>query len=200
MSEKSIIKIQSLIRGFLTRKNLRKPKDNMTPEIVEELLDQYNKKLLLNKRINKLLSKKKIRNENFPSEIQENLVKFCLFKLRKIMPCWDTKCGDLCFINKKLEVKGFMTNAPSSFGATESWNWIYFVDCKDTLNKHFKIYEIKLSNKSKEWQNLKINKTQTYCDQCKEKRRPRLKFDEIKKQIGEKCQLIFDGNISELHQ
>ena len=58
------------------------------------------------------------------------------------MPCWDTKCGDLCFINKKLEVKGFTTNAPSSFGATESWNWIYFVDCKDTLNKHFKIYEI----------------------------------------------------------
>jgi hypothetical protein len=41
---------------------------------------------------------------------------------------------------------------------------------------------------------------QTFNDQCKEKRRPRLRFEEIKKQIGIQCVLIFDGNLSNLYQ
>jgi len=196
---KSIIKIQALFRGYLLRKKLTNKKDSMTLEIIDEILEQYNSKLLFNKKINKKLSKKKIRNENFPSEISENIVKFSILKCRHIMACWDTDAGDLLLLDKKIEVKGFMSSGPSSFGPTENWHWIYFVDCKDTLKKNFKVYEIKLSNKDEIWKNIKVNKTDTFYKQCCEKRRPRLCFDEIKKQLGDKCKLIFDGNISDLY-
>jgi len=73
------------------------------------------------------------------------------------MPNWDTKKGDLELLNKQLEIKGFMSDGPSSFGPTENWDWIYFVDGIDFINKRFKIYEIKLSNKDKRWRNIVIS-------------------------------------------
>jgi len=194
-----IIKIQSFVRGYITRKKLQQPKDKMSIQFVDDMLNQYNQKLLFNQEINKQLSKKKIRNENFPSEISENIVKFCLYKKYKIMGCWDTNEGDLILLNNKIEVKGFMSSGPSSFGPTETWDRIYFVDCKDTLNKNFKVFEIKLSNNNIKWKNIKLNKTQTFDEQCCEKRRPRLAFEEIQKQLGNDCKLIFYGNIKDLY-
>lgn len=78
------------------------------------------------------------------------------------MPSWNTDKGDLV-INKKnipfyqIEVKGFMSDGPSSFGPTENWDCIYFVDCKDFVCKKFKVYEIRLSNKSEIWENIRIS-------------------------------------------
>lgn len=195
-----ITKIQSVARGYLARKELRKPKDKMTLDIVVKMLDRYNDKIIFNNEINMILSKKKIRNENFPSEISENLVKFCKVKQIGIMGTWDTKSGDLVLMNKKIEIKGFSSTGPSSFGPIESWDWIYFVDCVDHLNKNFKIYEIKMSNNNNSWKNIKVNSTQTVHDQCVQKRRPRLHFKSIQKQLGAHCKLIFNGNISELRE
>ena len=70
------------------------------------------------------------------------------------MPNWDTKKGDLELLNKQIEVKGFMSFGPTSFGPTENWDWIYFVDATDFINKKFKVFEIKLSNKSNVWRNI----------------------------------------------
>ena len=50
-----------------------------------------------------------------------------------------------------------MSDGPSSFGPTEAWDIIYFVNCKKFLDKKFKIYEIKLSNKSEIWRNIRIS-------------------------------------------
>jgi len=50
-----------------------------------------------------------------------------------------------------------MSDGPSSFGPTETWNWLYFVDAKDTLTGFFKVYEIKCSNTSEEMKNVRIS-------------------------------------------
>lgn len=190
--------IQTLFRGYRCRKHLRKLKDGMTAELLSLLIDKYNDKLFFNEEINKRLTYKKIRNENLPSEISENLVKFAIFKKYGIMGCWDTDRGDLVVLSKKIEIKGFMSDGPSSFGPTENWDWIYFVDAKKTLNKRYKIYEFKMSNSNSLWYNLKMNKNETYLDQCNQKRRPRTTFHEIQKQLNGYFQLIFDGHLDEL--
>ena len=153
MNDKIII-IQKIYRGYIIRKKLKSLKDGMNLDILNNLLDRYilNYKYLLE--INKKLSIKKCRNENFPSHISENIVKFVLYKKYGIMPNWDTKKGDLELLNKQLEIKGFMSDGPTSFGPTENWDWIYFVDATNFINKKFKIYEIKLSNKNNIWKNI----------------------------------------------
>lgn len=193
-----IIQTQALIRGFLVRKNLMKSRDKINLELVEKILDNYIQTHFLYKRINKDLSKKKIRNPNFPSEISENIVKFVIAGKYKIMPCWDIDSGDLILLNKRVEVKGFMSTGPSSFGPTEKWDMIYFVDATEFSKKKFKVYEIFLSNDCKTWSSIRVNKAQTYENQCKQGRRPRISFNEIKKQIPENCKLIFDGSFAKL--
>lgn len=152
-----VLKIQSLCRGFLQSNSNIVLKDNMTLSIVDQMLQKYIEKIEFNEMINKKLSKKKIRNENFPSEISENIAKFAIAKKYKIMPCWDTSTGDLDFMDKKLEIKGFSSNGPSSFGPTEKWDMLYFVDAINFKEKNFKVWEIKLSNTSEKWRNLVIS-------------------------------------------
>ena len=195
----SAVIIQKNIRRFLNNKKLSSKKDNMTINMVEYLLDNYIKTTDLYNNINKKLSKKKIRNPNFPSEISENIVKFAFFKKYKIIPSWDTDKGDLIVLNKKLEVKGFMSSGPSSFGPTEDWDFIYFIDCIQYKNKYFTVYEIKLSNKNELWKNIKMNKNQTYYDQCQQKRRPHINFELIKNQLNDYCKIIFEGELNKLY-
>ena len=67
-------------------------------------------------------------------------------------------------------------------------------------SKKYKIYEIKLSNISETWRNMKkLIKNQTYQDQCLQNRRPRSTFKNILNQIGSiNYSLVFDGHITEL--
>lgn len=95
-------------------------------------------------------------------------------------------------------MKGFSSFGPTSFGPTEKWDWIYFVDCTKINDMNIKIYEIKLSNISSIWSNLKMNKTETYSMQCAQKRRPRIQFNRIKKNLNLYCNVIYDDNINNL--
>jgi len=201
----SIENIQKLWRGYNTRNKLSSSTDNMTHELLMELLKKYNDNLVFTENFNKLLSKKKVRNENFPSHISENIAKFAIFKKYKIMPCWDTDKGDIIIsklnLFKQIEVKGFMSDGPSSFGPTENWDWIYFVDARDTRNSEFKVYEIKLSNTSEVFRSIKLNKKETYGEIADNNQRGKLRgsFEKIfKPQLENNCNLIFDGHISQL--
>jgi hypothetical protein len=164
-----------------------------------EMLDSFINYTQILKKLNSDLINKKIRYPNFPSEISENIVKLALFKKYDKTPLWDTKSGDLELDGEKIEVKAFSSNGPASFGPTENWKKIYFINCKDYLNKNFIIHEINLSNSDELFSSIKVNKNQTFKDQCIQGKRPRISFDELYKQIPtEYVSIIFEGNLSEL--
>jgi|APSaa5957512535_1039671.scaffolds.fasta_scaffold129449_2 hypothetical protein len=199
----SVSKIQSLFKGYLHREKNKKLIDSMTFSLLNDCIDSFNDTITNEKKINLFMKKKHIRLSNFPSHISENIAKFAIAKKYRIMPNWDTKIGDLVIdkLSKPIhcEVKGFTSFAPTSFGPKEKWDRIYFVNGFENNLKRYKIYEIKLSNMSDIWKNIKINKTQTYFDQCEQKRRPRLSFKQLQSQLGNHCKLIFNGHISELN-
>ena len=59
--------------------------------------------------------------------------------------------------------------------------------------------QVNLSNMDPEWRTIKFNSCETYGDICKLKKRPRIKFVEILRQLDNKyINVIFNGNISEL--
>jgi len=143
-----------IIQRFLRKIFRRRLKDGISLDIIDKLLNQYISNYNFLEEINKKLTDKKCRHENFPSHISENIVKFAIFKKYKTMPNWNTKKGDLTLLHRQIEVKGFSSDGPTSFGPSENWDWIYFVDCKDFKNKNFIVYEIKLSNKNEDWRKI----------------------------------------------
>jgi hypothetical protein len=197
-----IILIQKIWKGTVVRKKNKSLKYSMTYDLLNEYIDGYNNYVKLQRKLNNNLERKKIRLSNFPSEISENIVKFAVFKKYNIMLSWDTNRGYLKLVNKTIEVKAssdLYNGGPSSFGPTESWYRIYFIDCVKAYKKEFKVYEIKLSNKDNYWKNIKVNNKQTYEDQCIDNRRPRITFRQLIKQIpNEYVTTIFDGPISSL--
>lgn len=100
----------------------------------------------------------------------------------------------------KIEVKGFSSNGPTSFGPSETWDILYFVNCKNYINKKFKVYEIKLSNKDNKFRNIKLTSTNTYGEIADLNQRGRLRatFSKFKSELGNKCKKIFCGHIDEL--
>jgi hypothetical protein len=169
--------------------------DKLSFSVINDLLNRYIEQTTFVNTINKTLKDgRKIRMPNFPSEISENLVKFCKLKQTGVLFTWNTTKGDLTFLDKLIEVKGFMSDGPISFGPTEQWDWIYFVDCRRFAEHWFTIYELRISNNSSEWKSISVNKTQTIGDQCLERRRPRIKFDNIINAIDDgRCPIIYQG-------
>ena len=187
----------------MTTYNGLKMQDEYTMPILLERLGQIHQSRKSIDDINKKLSKKKIRHENFPSDISENIVKFVIAMINNVMPTWDTKKGDLVIKEGEktiqIEVKGFISDGPSSFGPKEEWELLYFIDARDIINKKFKVYEIKLTNKSEIFRSIKLSKSETYGEIADSGRRPRGSFENIfQPQLGEHCKLIFDGNIADL--
>ena len=171
----------------------------MNNKLIENLLSKYNEYINEIDECNKILGSRKIRKANFPSEISENIARIAINKKFKIESKWDIKSGDLKFSDKKIEVKSFSSIGPTSFGPTEKWNYICFVDSTKHRYFKFKVYFLKISNISEVWQNIKINKEETYKCQCEQGRRPRIKFSDIRKQLNDKkIYKIFDGFIYDL--
>lgn len=106
--------------------------------------------------------------------------------------------------DKKELVRCISTSTgPSSFGPTEKWDKLYFLDCRRFKLRIFKCYLINLSNKSTEWKAIKVNKTTTFGEQTKQGRRPRIGFKALKAQLhykkeDSKIVKIFEGVIDEL--
>lgn len=164
-------------------------------ELIDIHIDYVHKMKLFNKNNNT-----KFRLPNFPEGISENIVKEYINKKEK-RNCKKSQIGgDLVIYenNKcdKIEVKCFTSDGPTSFGPTEKWKEIYFIDAKDFLNKNFKIYKINLSNDSIIFSNIKINKDKTYIDVCKEGKRPRINFNKLKKQLKDNIQLLYQGDLN----
>ncbi len=199
-----VVLIQAHWRGYRIRKCMVRMDDCMTFVMLMECLMRYLENLRFTKHMNQRLSKRKIRNLNFPAEISENIAKFAIFRKYRIMPSWDTTKGDLVIdkpnLYKRIEVKGFMSDGPISFGPNESWDWLYFVDARQTREYRFKVYEVKLSNTHPDFRGISLSKKETFDDIARSGRRPRGCFDAIfRPQLVGKYKCIFDGYISELN-
>lgn len=202
-----IVKIQALVRGFLQRRANRRPRDGMTKELMRRLVDGYKNQVALNEEVNLALNNwepsanrkvRKVRNPVFPSEISENVAKLALCRKFGLMGSWNTVSGDMTFMDRKVEVKGFSSTGPNSFGPKESWDWLCFVDACDFKKDNYKVYLLKISNVDEAWQRVAVNRGQTYRAQCAQGKRPRVKFNSIQNQLREHCLTIFDGNLEAL--
>jgi len=193
--------MSDIVKGYLTTRTLRSLKDGMTFPLLERILDQYIENYTSLNKINEQLRKKKCRHDNFPSHISENITKFAIYAKYRIMPNWDVKPGDLDLIGRKIEVKGYSSDGPTSFGPSESWDWIYFVDCRHFAKREFIVYEIRLSNRDDKWKHIQMTKQQTYDQISQSNRRGQLRacFEKIiKPQLKDDCRIIFKGSLQDL--
>lgn len=168
--------------------------DGISIDQLFELVQNYNNTVLLYQKIN-LNLEKKIRNPNLPEVISEKIIQLVLLKKYNLYTTCQKKGGDIFLGDIKIEVKAFTSKGPTSFGPTERWKRIYFLDAIDLNNGNIKIYEFDYANDSKDWLSIQINSKQTFGDQIKQKRRPRIEFSKIK-YLPHKC--IFDGSIEDL--
>lgn len=148
----------------------------------------YRKQCEISQELKKLY--KKGRNPNFPECISE-------FLAREICNATKPKIGDLEIKGLRIEVKCFASTGPLSFGPDENWDIIIFIDATDTEKISFIIY--KISNTEKIWREIKVNKTETFSEQCQQKRRPRITFLQLYKQLPTP-EYIVESNIDSIFQ
>ena len=154
----------------------------LTKKDIVELLESFINYYQIRKKIYKKSPTKIGRMPNFPEDISENIIRLLIEKEHNYTPEW-IKGGDLMYNNDKIEVKTFTSSGPSSFGPKESWKTIYFLDATKFLQNYYICYEVNLQNDDEKWKNIKVNKKQTFHDQCAQKRRPRISFSKILPQL-----------------
>lgn len=119
-------------------------------------------------------------------------IKYC----KNTVKCVVVPDEDTC---TRVEIKNFTSSGPMSFGPDECWDTLLILDGIEYRDMKFKLYEIPYSNASPLWSTMKINKKETFLEQCQQKRRPRISFDGVRDQLGEnRCHLIWEGDIRDL--
>ena len=136
-------------------------------------------------KIKKICNNEKIRMNGLPEDISENIIKqICNNKLNDKSSNRICKTGDLYSIKDGIqECKCFTSNGPISFSPTSTFDILYLLDARDWLNDIFILYKCPYGNKSEIWKNIKINKNQTFEDQCNQKRRPRITWNALSIQL-----------------
>jgi hypothetical protein len=172
--------------------------DNYTKEVLQE---QYTlHKAYVKGRIES--TKKlgvKVRLPSIPEDISENIVKFIIHnKLTDTSSRWNCK-GDLFSeIEGKQECKCFTSDGPPSFTPTSEWDVIYFLDAKGWMENKLILYRVNLKRTSDEWKNIKVSKKQTFEDQVKQGRRPRITWQMLYPQIMDFCTKIYEGSFDDI--
>jgi len=175
--------------------------DSYTENILQEHYSAFRTYVIAINKINEKLNlSKKIRACNFPEGLSENIVKFIIHnKLNDKTTIWDCKSGDLYSqIEKKLEVKCFASDAPITFSPNSNWTVIYFLDARKLFDNYIVLYRCSLIPTSDKWKQIKFNKNETFEDQIKLKRRPRIIWKSLYKTICTDCDIIYEGTIENI--
>lgn len=116
-----------------------------------------------------------VRRYGMRMELSENIVKFAIRRAGDESCTWGCKVGDLRSVVEGIqEVKSVTAiDSPTSFGPTQPWNVIYFLDASNWRTDLLIIYRIPLPNTHPFWKTLPMNKKETKGDQSDSKRRPR---------------------------
>ena len=172
------------------------------PEFSKENLSEFysiHKEYVKSLKSLETKTKIKVRLPNFPEHLSENIIKYAIQKEGDNTVIWNCKSGDLLSrVRGKLECKCFTSDGPISFTPSSDWDEIYFLDARNWLEDRFIVYRVILKYSSDEWKNISVSKTQTFRDQCKQGRRPRITWEALYPQIFTDVQPIFNGNFSEL--
>lgn len=135
-----------------------------------------------------------------PEDISENIVKQIIHnKCNDRTSRWDCRMGDLHSKKEgKQECKCFTSDGPSSFTPSSDWDVIYFLDARGWLVDRFILYRVSLKRTSTEWKNIKVSKTQTFEDQTKQGRRPRITWESLYPQIANFCNKVYEGTFDDI--
>lgn len=141
----------------------------------------------------------KIRLPSIPEDISENIVKFILHKVGDTTSSWNCKNGDLYSLKEgKQECKCFTSDRPPSFTPSSDWDVIYFLNARNWLNDKFILFKVSLKRTSTEWNNIKVSKTQTFEDQTKQGRRPRITWESLYPQVESYCHKVYEGTFEDI--
>ena len=202
---------------------IKKPKKRKIPNLNsmnETINDNYTQELLIRRFThfkNMYISDEelikgglKIRHQNTPEDITENIAKFVIRKYENDNSCvWckgvDKKyglIGDL-FSNKydkttPIEVKSFTSNGPSQFGPGKKFGVLYFLDLRQWLHNKIVLWKVNLNDLSDEFKNIKVSIKQTMGEQLLEVRRPHISWDKIYPQISDFCEKIYEGTFENI--
>lgn len=176
--------------------------DTYTVDVLRQNYNAYKDYYLHRMRLNQTVKGKPVRYPIMPEDISENIVKFIIHNHLGDTTCtWNCKKGDLYSEREKQqECKTFMSDGPSSFGPQEDWDVIYFLDARKWLDNTYILYRVNLSNRDDAWKNIRMNKTQTFEDQCKQGRRPRIAWNTLYPQVKDHCELIYEGTFENIFQ
>ena len=145
----------------------------------------------------------KVRAPIFPESLSENIVRWFIINKEK-RKCISPKIGDLSVGDKKIEVKCFTSQGPSSYGPNEPWDELWFLDAsniiKNPISPEFKIYKCTLSNKSNKWMNLKMGVRKTFKSISKKGIRPRISFSRLRQQIKPNLKLVYTGDLNGINK
>jgi hypothetical protein len=143
-----------------------------------------------------------IRHQNPPEDVTENIVKFIIqnydndpsCKWAKSMELKGDLYSDKYAIDSPAEIKALTSDGPSSFGPDKKFSVIYFLDMRNWINDIFILWRVNLTSESSEWKGIKMNKTQTFEEQCLQGKRPHISWDNIYPQISDHCFKVYEGN------
>ena len=140
--------------------------------------------------------------------ISENAIKFFIKNHLK-KECHNALIGDLVVKENnnysKIECKCFTSNGPISFGPTEKWDKLIFLDSRKWLDNQFIIIEVNLSNTDKNWKEIIFNKNEneTYESKCKKGVRPRMNWYALEKildqpNLKENKKILYSGTFENM--
>jgi hypothetical protein len=138
-----------------------------------------------------------IRCPNTPEDISENIIKFVIRNKVGVPSDWAKmvgRRGDLWSeVEHVQECKWITSEGPCSFGPTKDWDVIYFGDAREWLSDRLRVYRVALKPKSSFWSMLRMSSTETFWDQCAQGRRPHISWEALHPQLGDQCQLVYEG-------
>jgi len=140
-----------------------------------------------------------IRHHGLPETLSERLIRLMIHHVLHDATCTPKGRGAGDLFSETygvVECKSFTSLGPVSFSPKSRWNELFVLDATQWMTEYFVLYRVRLSSHSEVWQGIMINRTQTFADQCAQRRRPRLLWRNLYPQIQTYCDVVFSGHLT----